>query len=61
MRLSLYTATVRDMAPIERRVRRWLQISCLEEIGVQTVNFADIIIVIKNGLRKEEKKLCWKL
>lgn len=44
------------MADRERRAKRCLEISCLEEIDVETDSFADIIIVIKNGLRKEEKK-----
>lgn len=39
---------------IEGRAKRCLEISCLEEIDVETVSFADII-VIKNGLRKEEE------
>lgn len=29
--------------------------SCLGEIDIETVSFADIVIVIKNGLRKEDK------
>lgn len=43
------------MAHVDRRAKRCLAISCLEEIGVETVRFADIIVVIENGLRKKEK------
>lgn len=33
------------------------EISCLEEIDIETVSSADIVIVMKNGRRKEEKAL----
>lgn len=40
------------MAHVERMKS---EISCLEEIDIETASFADIVILIKNGLRKEEK------
>jgi len=44
------------MAGNERRAKRWLEISCLEEMDAETVSCADRVIVLKNGSRKE--KLC---
>lgn len=42
------------MAHVERMKS---EISCLEEIDIETASFADIVILIKNGLRKEKKAL----
>lgn len=52
--VSLCITTAGDMAHIDRMKS---EISSLEEIGMETVSSADIVIVMKNGLRKEEKAL----
>lgn len=35
------------------------EISCLEEVDVEPVSLAGIVIVIKNVSRKEEKSFAW--
>lgn len=50
--VSLCTATVWDMAQTQGTKS---EISCLEEVDIEPVSFAGIVIVIKNISGKEEK------